>query len=96
MTKQDFVRLLALNSGLTESQAEQAVNAMPETCGRFTRDYGASGPGQYNAGYSGGFQFAMTRQASPNQWGLNITLDVDALSDFGNGSDRFGLPVVNQ
>jgi hypothetical protein len=95
-TKQDFVRLLALNSGLTEAQAEQAVNALPETCGRFTRDYGATGPGAYNAGYPGGFQFAMTRQQSPAQWSLNITLDAAALADFGDGSDRFGLPVVNQ
>lgn len=87
---------MALNSGLSESQAEQAVNALPETCGRFTRDYGAAGPGQYNAGYPGGFQFAMTRQANPTQWNLKITFDADALNDFGNGSDRFGLPVVNQ
>lgn len=94
-TKQDFVRLLALNSGLTDAQAEQAVNALPETCGRFVKDYGATGPGNYTAGFQNFFQFSMNRQPSPAQWNLNITLDADALNDFGNGSDRFGLPVVN-
>jgi hypothetical protein len=94
-TKQDFVRILALNSGLTEAQAEQAVNALSETCGRFTRDYGATGPGAYSAGVAGNLQFTLNRQANPSQWNLNITLDADGLNDFGNGTDRFGLPVVN-
>ncbi len=94
-TKQDFIRLLALKSGLTDAQAELAVNALVDTCGRFVKDYGATGPGNYTAGYPGGPQFVMNRQANPNQWNLNITFDADALNDFGDGSDRFGLPVVN-
>ncbi len=93
--KTDLVRLLALNSGLTEAQAEAALDAIPETAGRWVRDYGATGLGAYSAGVPGNLQFSLNRQANPNQWNLNITLDADGLNDFGNGSDRFGLPVVN-
>ena len=96
MSKQDFTRLLALKSGLTEPQAAAAVDALVDTCGRYVKDYGANGPGSYIAGFPAFLQFAMTRQASPAQWALNITLDAAALADFGDVSDRFGLPVVNQ
>lgn len=94
-TKQDFVRLLALKSGLTDAQAEAALDALPDTLGRWTRDYGANGPGAYSAGVSGNLQVQMTRQLNPAQWNLNLTFDSAGLTDFGDGSDRFGLPVVN-
>lgn len=94
--KAQFIDTLAHRTSLDAAQAEEVTNALPEIFGEWLRSFGANPQGgAYSGEISGGLKFDLVRQQNPNQWNLNITLTADGLNDFGNGSDRFGLPVVN-
>ncbi len=94
--KAQFIDTLDHRTSLTAAQAEEVTNALPDVFGEWLRSFGANPQGgAYNGEIAGGLKFYLVRQANPNRWNLNITLTADGLNDFGNGSDRFGLPVVN-
>lgn len=95
-TKTEFIAKLAAKSGLTLAQAEAATNALPEAFGEWLHDGGASGPGSFTGEIDDNFKMNMTRTMSPNpHWILQTSLAPGGLTDFGNGSARFGLPVEN-
>lgn len=94
--KSQFIAKLAAKSGLTLAQAEAATNALPEALGEWMKDGGASGPGTFTGDIDDSLSLNMTRTMSPNpHWILKTTLAPGGLTDFGNGSLRFGLPVEN-
>ena len=94
-TKEQFVALLAENTGLSLAQAESVVNAWPETRGEWMRNHGADGPGVFN-GDDGNEALKMTRVAEPTpHWILESEPTASFLTDYGDGSTRFGLLVTN-
>lgn len=94
--KAQFIDTLDHRTSISAAQAEEVVNALPEVLGEWLRSFGANPQGGSYAGeIAGGLKFDLVRQQNPNQWNLKVTLTADGLNDFGNGSDRFGLPVVN-
>ncbi len=93
--KTQFIDVLAHLTGLTNAQAENVTNKLPDALGIWLKNNGATAPGQFIGEMDGGLRLELNRQANPNQWNLNTTLTGSGLIDFGDGSDRFGLPVVN-
>lgn len=93
--KTQFIDVLAHLTGLTNAQAETVVNKLPDALGIWLKNNCATAPGQFIGEMDGGLRLELNRQANPNQWNLNTTLTGSGLIDFGDGSDRFGLPVVN-
>lgn len=94
--KAQFIATLAAKSGLSVADATAAANALPETFGEWLKTHGASGPGYYSGDIDGSFHMHLSRDIAPTpHWELSMRFQDAGLDDFGNGSDRFGLPVVN-
>lgn len=94
--KAQFIQKLSAVSGLSIADATAAVNALPEAAGAWLREYGTNGSGSYTGTVEGGLSFSMQRTPTPTPaWIVQVTLTPDGLTDFGDGSDRFGLPVQN-
>lgn len=92
--KSDLVRILSQQTGLTEQQAETFLDALPEASGKWLKDFGSDGPGVFS-GNAGTAVYELNRQQNPGVWKLKISFSPDALGDFGDGSERFGLPVIS-
>jgi hypothetical protein len=94
--KAQFIDTLAHRTSLDATQAEEVTNALPEVFGEWLRSFGiAPQGGVYSGEIAGGLKFDMVRKQDPNRWELKITFTGNGLADFGDGTDRFGLTVVN-
>ena len=93
--KTQLIAILAENSGLTLAQAEAFLNALPESYGEWMRNHGAE-PGPTYIGDDGNFTLSMSRVPPPGAaWVLKLEPRASFLADYGNGDERFGLPVTN-
>lgn len=94
--KAQLAIILAAKSGLTQPQTEAALNALPEAIGQWLLDHGADAPGVFNGEVDANLSVGLSRTPTPTpRWILKLEPLAAFLDDFGNGSARFGLPVVN-
>jgi hypothetical protein len=91
--KAQLISRLAIIAGITTNDATAAIDNLPEALGEWMREDGNNGNGTYSGAIEGGLEFEMTRQPNPPQFNLVVSASDDFLTDFGNGSTRFGLQV---
>jgi len=94
--KAQLAIILAAKSGITVAQAYDALTALPEATGEWMKNHGANGPGVFTGEIDGNISFGMTRTMTPTpRWILKVEPLPAFLADFGDGTARFGLEVVN-
>lgn len=95
-SKSQFISTLSAKAGITLAEAEAATNALPEALGEWLKANGAVSPGSFVGEIDGGLRLEMSRTMTPApHWTLDIKMTASGLTDFGDGSARFGLPVEN-
>jgi hypothetical protein len=94
--KQQLDDIISHRTGLPLADVAAVTDALPDAFGEWMKDNGSTGSGLFE-GEAFGLELKMTRTGTPapGQWLLSFEAAQDFLTDFGDGSSRFLLPVVN-